>query len=414
MRYDSRHVASHQTERLPMKKLLIVLMAVCVLIAPLMLFAVDKKKPSNSPIYVITNDDGLTHTYASFYLAGGTQGAPTLTYQQSVNTTGLGIGGGFFGTPRLAMVPSSSPQCLFVSDAGSGDIAALNMPAQTLVGTFQGSTNDNGTSNGIGMAVNQNYLYAGYTLSNTIATFSVGSGCQLSFLGDITVTPLNGGWIAGMALNGNMLVVTYIDGSIQSFNTANGIPTSNNDEQNATGFASAFFPDSVDITQDGHYAIFGDAAITTTVEVSDLSSGKLAPTVMYLLGAATNAIGPGVNSASVRLSPDESLLYIGNSQNAYVSAAFFNKNTGKVSAGCVSPPLTNFYNPWSYVGSLQTRDTTGTGNVLYVAEFGSSIGIVSVTSTGMTCTLTEAAGSPVTDSFSPGLLSIQAYPPRLF
>ena len=248
------------------------------------------------------------------------------------------------------MLPSSSAQCLFVSDAGTGDIAALNMPAQTLVGTFQGSTNDNGTTNGIGMVVNQNYLYAGYTLSNTIATFSVGSGCQLSFLGDITVTPLNGGWIAGMALNGNMLVVTYIDGSIQSFNTASGIPTSNNDEQNATGFASAFFPDSVDITQDGHFAIFGDAAMPTTVEVSDLSSGKLAPTVMYILGTATNAIGPGVNSATVRLSPDESLLYIGNSQNAYVSAAFFNKNTGKVSAGCISPPLTNFYNPWSYVG----------------------------------------------------------------
>ena len=50
------------------------------------------------------------------------------------------------------------------------------------------------------------------------------SWLPLTFLGDITVTPLNGGWIAGMAVNGNMLVVTYIDGSIESFNTANGIP----------------------------------------------------------------------------------------------------------------------------------------------------------------------------------------------
>jgi hypothetical protein len=337
-----------------------------------------------------------------------------LTFQKSVNTTGLGIGGGFFGTPRLAMAPSSSAQCLYVSDAGSGDVAAINTQTQALVGTFQGSTNDVGTSNGIGIVVNQNYLYAGYTLSNTIATFSVGSGCQLSFLGDITVTPLNGGWISGMALNGNMLVVTYIDGSIQSFNTANGIPISNNDEQNSTGFASAYFPDGVDITQDGHFAIFGDAAVTTTVEVSDLSSGKLAPTVMYILGTATNAIGPGVNSANVRLSPDESLLYIGNSQVGYVSAAFFNKSTGGVLAGCISPPLKNFYNPWSYVGSLQTRDTTGTGNVLYAAEFGSSVGIINVTSTGSTCTLNEAAASPVSDDLSPGLLSIQVVPPRPF
>lgn len=414
MRYDSRHVARHQTERSPMKKLLTVLIVVSALVVPAVLCAANKSKPSSSPIYVVTNDDGITHSYASFYLAGGTQGAPTLTYQKSVNTTGLGIAGGFFGTPRLAMLPSSSAQCLFLSDAGTSDIAAFNIQTQTLVGTFQGSTSDSGTSNGIGMVLNQNYLYAGYTLSNTIATFSVGAGCQLSFLGDITVAPLNGGWIAGMALNGNMLVVTYIDGSIQSFNTASGIPTSNNDEQNSFGFVSGYFPDSVDITQDGHFAIFGDAAVPTTVEVSDLSSGKLAPTVMYVLGTTHNAIGAGVNSATVRLSPDESLIYIGNSQNAYVSAAFFNKTTGRVSAGCISPPLVNFYNPWSYVGWLQTRDTTGTGNVLYVAEFGSSIGIVNVTSTGTACTLTEAAGSPVTDSFSPGLLSIQVFPPRPF
>ena len=397
-----------------MKQLLIALMVVSALIAPAVLCAANKSKPSTSPIYVFTNDDALRHTYSSVYLAGGSQGSPTLTFQQSINTTGLGIGGGFFGTPRLAMLPSSSAQCLFVSDAGSSDIAAINIQTQTVLGTFQGSTNDNGTSNGIGMVMNQNYLYAGYTLSNTIATFSIGAGCQLSFLGDIAVTPLNGGWIAGMALNGNVLVVAYIDGSIQSFNTASGIPTSNNDEQNATGFASAYFPDSVDITQDGHFAIFGDAAVPTTVEVSDLSSGKLAPTVLYILGAATNAIGPGINSATARLSPDESLIYISNSQNGYVTAAFFNRNTGKVTGGCNSPQLANFYNPWAYVGSLQTRDTTGTGNVLYVAEFGSSIGLINVTSTGTTCTLTEAAGSPVGDSFSPGLLSIQVFPPRPF
>jgi hypothetical protein len=122
----------------------------------------------------------------------------------------------------------------------------------------------------------------------------------------------------------------------------------------------------------------------------------------------------GLNSAMVRLSPDETLIYIGNSQNGYVAAAFFNKSTGQVSPGCSSAQLANFYNPWLYVGALQTRDTTGTGNVLYVAEFGSSIGIVNVTSTGTTCTLTEAAGSPATDPLSRGLLNIQVIPPRPF
>ena len=397
-----------------MIKLLLTLSLFGGLILPVASVAAHKQKAPDPPIYVITNDDAQSPTFASFYLAGGTQSAPTLIYQQSVTTQGMGIGGGFFGTPRLAMLPDPSAQCLYVADAGSGDIAAINLQSQQLAGNFSASQNDNGTSNGIGLAMNQSYLYAGYSLSNTIATFAVGAGCTLSFLGDIAETPLNGGWIAGMALNRNMLVVTYIDGSIQSFNTANGVPMSNNDEQNATGFADAFFPDGVDITQDGHFAIFGDAAVPTTVEVSDLSSGKLAATVQYLVGQPTNAIGPGLSSATVRLSPDQSLIYIGNSQNGYVTAAFFDKNTGKVTPGCASPVLTNFYNPWSYVGSLATRDTTGTGNVLYVAEFGSSIAIVKVTSTGTACTLTEAAGSPVADDLSPGLLSIQVFPPRPF
>ena len=147
---------------------------------------------------------------------------------------------------------------------------------------------------------------------------------------------------------------------------------------------------------------------------SDLSSGKLAPTVQYIVGIQTTVPGPGVNSATVRLSPDESLLYVGNSQNGVVTASFFNKNTGKVTAGCASPPLNNFYNPWSYVGALATRDTTGTGNVLYVAEFGSSIAILNVTLAGTNCTLREAAGSPANDTLSPGLLSIEVFPPRPF
>lgn len=393
----------------------IFLLFVCgSLLAPSLLCAADKSKPSGNTIYVMTDDDGTLHNYSSFYVAGGTQGSPTLTYQQSVNSGGTGIGGGYFGSNRVVLPPSSTAQCEYVSDANTGDIAAINIQSQQLVGNFLGSTNDIGTSNGIGMAMNQNYLYAGYTLSNTIATFSVGAGCQLTFLGDITVTPLNGGYVAGMAVNGNILVVTYLDGSIQSFNISNGIPISNNDEQDAAGYAQTFYPDGLDITQDGHYAVFGDDATQNVVEVSDLSSGKLAPTVLYALGDAFRSITPVVNSATVRLSPDETLLYIGNSTSGNVSAAFFDKNTGRLAGGCASATLNNYYNPWAYVGALATRDTTGNGNVLYAAEFGSSIGIINVTATDVTCTLTEAPGSPVTDNLSPGLISIGVFPPRPF
>ena len=390
--------------------------------ASLMLCAADKTTPkaaapADSPIYVLTNDDGVQHSYVGFYLAGGTQGAPTLTFQKTVNTFGKGIGGGFFAAPRVNLLPDPSAQCVYASNAGTGDVSGINIQAQTLAGVFPASPNDAGDANGIGLVLNANYLYAGYSTSNTIATFSILPGCQLSFLADVTAAGLNGGSPSGMALHGNILVVAYADGSIESFNIANGVPTSNGDAQNSAGFAQAYFPEGVDITQDGHFAIFGDSSVPTTVEVSDISSGKLTPTVLYTVGTATNAVGPGVNSSAVRLSPDQSMLYVTNNDGGTVSAAFFDKKTGRVKGGCTSATLNYFYNPWAYGGSLATRDTTGTGGVLYVAEFGftgSYIGFLTVQSDGLTCSLTEASTSPVQDQFTSGLLSIQVFPPRPF
>lgn len=366
----------------------------------------------SQPTYVITNDDVILSNQVSFYLAGNTQQGPTLTLQNSLPVTGRGIGGGFFGTRRLLLDPSG--QCLYASNGGTSNFTAVDIATQQVVGTYAGFRTDKGTTNGVGLAMNSNYLYAGFTQSNTIATFAVMQGCQLSLLDSTPVAGLSGGWVGGMAIRGNMLVVAYGDGSIQSFNIANGVPISNDDEQNAAGFATAYFPESVDITQDGHFAIFGDAAVPATVEVSDISGGKLAPTVQYTPGTATHAVTQGVNSSTVRLSPDETLLYIGDSQSGHVTAAFFNKTSGKITPGCVSARLNNFYNPWSYVGGLATRDTTGAGGVLYVAEFGSSIAIVNVASDGTTCSLTESAASPVGDERSPDLLSIQVVPPRPF
>jgi hypothetical protein len=88
---------------------------------------------------------------------------------------------------------------------------------------------------------------------------------------------LNSGVVTGMAMHGSMMVVTYGDGSIESFNIAGGAPVSNGDAQNSSGLANDHLPNGVDITADGHYAIFGDASTVTTLEVSDISSGKLTP-----------------------------------------------------------------------------------------------------------------------------------------
>jgi 6-phosphogluconolactonase (cycloisomerase 2 family) len=256
---------------------------------------------------------------------------------------------------------------------------------------------------------NGTYLYANFTSSETLATFSIGTGCTLQFLGDIAPTGLHNGNLKGMATYGNLMIATFGDGSIESFNISAGIPVSNNDLQNATGYTTSRFSQGVDITQDGHYAIFGDQSTTDTIEVSDISSGKLTKTVLYNFGT-------GGNSNNVLLSPDETLIYIANTATGQVTAAFFNATTGKVSPGCTSKQLKGFDNSWVFLSSPVSQLPSGTGSVLYLAEFGGSSGIavVNVTSSGGKCTLTEASGSPVVDPDSTFLLSIGVYPPRSF
>ena len=378
-----------------------VLAAVCVASG----FAVGAGKPR----YVITNDDaaGFSSSTVTIYTVGANG---LLTMKGPVSTGGKGIVGGYFAANRVNVLNSGKSECIYASDAGSGDIASIVIQTLKLAGNAKGSSNDGGTSNGIGLAMNSQYLYASFTDSDTIGTFQVKPGCKLTFVGDTSVGGLQGGVIDGMVLHGNMMVVTYGDGSIESFNISAGTPVSNGDEQNSTGSRGGnTYPNGIDITQDGHYAIFGDTSTSTVVEVSDISSGKLTPTVVYRLGS-------GISSSNIMLSPDETLLYISNTQGDRITAAFFDKSTGVLTKGCSSGTLKGYVTDWSYLGSLGLDATTGTGGVVYVAEYGapSSIGMINVKSSGGKCTLKESSQSPVADPNSQGLLSIGVFPPRPF
>jgi 6-phosphogluconolactonase (cycloisomerase 2 family) len=362
--------------------------------------------------YLITNDDVVPFlpTGATFYTVG-TGGA--LTLKEQVVTGGDGIAGGYFGAKRIAVLNNGSQQCVYASEAMTGDIVGIVVSTLVVGGSAFGSDTDSGAANGIGLAVNAQYLYASFTSSNTIGTFQVQAGCGLTFVNDVTVVGLQGGFIDGMAIHGNIMVVSYGDGSIESFDISAGTPVSNGDEQNSTGFTklgSSTYPNGIDITQDGHYAVFGDSSNSTVVEVSDISSGKLSATVVYSLGTT-------LSSSNIMLSPDETLVYISNTQGDRISAALFDKASGKVSPGCASGTLRGYVKNWSYLAGLATETNTGTGGVVYVAEFGapqSSIGMIRVSSSGGKCTLAEVAGSPVFDANSAGLLSIGTFPPRAF
>jgi 6-phosphogluconolactonase (cycloisomerase 2 family) len=369
---------------------------------------------ATQPHYVVTNDDvapllGFGVGSYTFYTVGANG---SLKMNQEVLTSNSGIGGGYFGSSRLAVLNNGDSQCVYASEAAVGDIVGILVDTLQVGGTAFGSETDQGTSNGIGLVMNNQYLYASFSDSNTIGTFQVQPGCSLTFVNDVSVAGLQTGVVEGMALSGNTLVVTYGDGSIESFNVSNGTPVSNGDAQNSTGaLAAAFatYPTSVEITQDGHYALFGDTSTSNVIEVSDISSGKLAKTVPYNLGHA-------INSSSILLSPDETMLYVSNTQGDKVSAAFFNSSTGQLTYGCSSGSLKGYVSNFSYLGSLALETNTGTGSVLYAAEYGTVSGIatVNVSVSSGTCTLTETASSPVNDPDSSGLLSIAAFPPRSF
>ena len=359
--------------------------------------------------YVVTNDDvpPRNPTSVTFYTveAGG-----LITMKGQVLTGGVGIGGGFFGSNRVNVLDSGKAECVYASEASSGDVVGIVVRTMQIGGRATGSGSDSGTLNGIGLAMNSQYLYASFTDANTIGTFQVKPGCKLKFIGDITVGGLQGGVIDGMAVHGNMLVATYGDGSIESFDISAGVPVSNGDEQNSTGSRNgATYPNGIDITQDGHYAIFGDTGTSTVVEVSDISSGKLTPTVVYHLGK-------GISGSNILLSPDETLLYISNTQGGTVSAAFFDASTGQLSKGCTSGLLKGYASDWYYLGAVAVQKTSGTGGAVYIAEYGapSSIGMIKLKSVGGKCTLKESSKSPVADPNSPGLLSIGTFPPRAF
>jgi hypothetical protein len=116
------------------------------------------------------------------------------------------------------------------------------------------------------------------------------------------------------------------------------------------------------------------------------------------------------------LSPDETVLYVANTEGDSVTALFFDKTTGKLSSGCTSGAIRGLSADWSYLGGMALISQSGNGGGVYVAEFGapSSIAIVRLTMPGGKCTLQEDPKSPVADPTSPGLLSIGNFPPRSF
>src|SRR5258708_4904011 len=183
--------------------------------------------PASTPVgvtpYLITNDDlppkiptsGTFFTFA----ADGTPQNPT-----RVSLGGVGSGGGYFAASHVSVLNSSTQQCAYLSMGASAEIGAVDIQALQDVGNFTASTTDDGFDSGIGLVNNGSYLYAAFSTSGTLASFSIQPGCQLQFLGSMAAPGLHGSDVKGMAVHGNLMVLAYGDGSIQSFNISAGLP----------------------------------------------------------------------------------------------------------------------------------------------------------------------------------------------
>ena len=361
--------------------------------------------------YVLANDD-LVPNIVSGVTIYSVASDGSLSLLGFVDTFGNGINGGLFGANRIRVLNSGDQQCVFSSEAYNGIVAGVDLGTMNVGGLAAGSPSDDGSGNGVGLAVNSQYLYASYSDSNSIATFALSAGCGLSFLGDLAVGGLAGGLVNGMAVHGNLMVTTYSDGTIESFDISGGLPVANGDKQFSTAtrrMRGASYPNSIDITSDGRFAIFGDTATSIVVEVSDISSGRLTAPTVYKSDAS-------ISSSTIMLSPDETILYVVNTQGDSVTALFFNRATGRLSDGCTSPPIRGHSKRWSYLGGVALANPTGNGGGVYVSEYGerSAVAFLKLAVNGRTCTLKEHFGSPYVNPHTFGMLSIGTFPPRNF
>jgi hypothetical protein len=362
--------------------------------------------------YVITNDNKNPNS-ATFFEIGGTTMAPTLSPPKvTVGTGGIGNPNIPLGARAVLTATAGKGACAYVANPSSNSIGTIKVETQQYVDTFTASQGDTGLN---GIASNGTYLYGSFGTSKTIAAFSMAAGCGLSYQGSTLAVGEANGSVNGMAAHGNILVATFGNGSIESFNIAAGVPVSNGDLGYSTGHSSGLSPQGVDISKNGDYAVFGDQGPATDVEVSDISSGKLTQTNVYA------NLGPARGSTNLFFSPSGDFLYISSAEipDTAVTVARFNETTGQILNSCSATPKNS-----NVASNLALELPSGTGGAVYIAEespapaYSSQIGMFTMTSSGKTCTIVEdnqsPSNSPVSDPDSVGLKSIAVYPPRPF
>lgn len=398
-------------------------------------------------VYVNDNNPGSgSNTATGFVSVAGP--ALAIVTGSPFATTSTGYAAFPAPNQQVAISYSSSRNCLFVSDPlgnsafPTGDFAAFSINpgngSLTLVGNFNDPSNTSGANKLLPLAIDRRvgfvYLFAAFTGEGKIAFYKINtSTCQAFWSTSTPAVGLSGSPVVSMAVSKagpHVLVVSYGDGSIQSFKIGGGVLTPLA-IFNSTGFTNqSGRPQSVDISKNGKYAVFGDEQSgIAEVEVAKIlsPSGNLAPTVDYGGPAVASGVnlGPGIDSQNVWLSPGlvlgNNYVYITNNGSGQVTTARINptlgivSNAGTCTAGFANPTTLNPL-AWSRAAGLHTMKTTSAGVRLAVAEDGtpSSVALLAIQNASG-CTK-EVPSSPFVDPNSnftfTGLESIDVFPSR--
>jgi hypothetical protein len=400
--------------------------------------------------YVYVNDHNGTANANTVTTFTKLNAPPTLSLTATYPTGGTGLSMLLTFRQQALYDYSASNSCLFVADPAAsagfpnGDVASYLVTNTTGVLTtpptrYASPFGANGLAAGIGLIAGGKLLFGAYSGTHQIVIWTISptlSSCVLDPVFTITVSGTFGGYVHDMALapaaNPAHLVVTYGDGSVQSFRIAGttlvadcAAPTV------STGYSNhghQSFPYAVDVTMNGQFAVFGDKSSLTELETIPVPI-VCGPTTADFGGPAPFgsgiSLGPGVNALNVWISPNEQFVYVSNKLSGKVTTvvcgagcATMTGIAGGCAAGYTNPTALHALT-WLYPAGLGTRLTTGNGNFLYVGEWGnpSSVALLQIGTAGCT---QEVAGSPFTDPNSNytthgyGLTTLSALPPRPF
>lgn len=356
--------------------------------------------------YVVTNNDNPSGNSSTIYTLNTSNGQ--LSAFKTLNTGGVGNGGGFFATVGTAI--SRDKKCIYVYDGGSSDIAAFATSNLAKVGNYSNAAL-NGAFPGGSMALTPNgaYLYATYGGSDNIGAWKRNADCSLTFIAAYTA---NSGVDTYSNLivdpSGKGLVVSVDDlGFLELFlinsnGTLKDVASTN--LANTACSAVGCFPTGLDITK-GEVLVAGNAAFSagvysmqlvghspffTNVSYTDQSSSGLCNGEVPWLSSQAYSTGSGP-------------LYIAYSGFGTGSGCQMGELTANLSGTTVTQTKTNVLNTSiGYGGMLQT-----TGTWMVYSEWFNQLQVFKINNDG---SITATSQGPVTNNDANGAYSFFIYP----